>query len=116
MQHAQNPYRISGNSVGGDIGRARNHQLSRSLNSTYSPDLGKLRQLRDGGADAIIDHFGRAWTFHLDVIEDCIAIGDRENRPFQEHGLVMFLLPGCGAAPGKMLFHLPMGNSGTGVG
>ena len=83
MEYAQNPYSILRDAIGNDIGRAANHQFSRTLDAAGAAAVRKPRQGCDLFTDAGINGDGGFRTVSFDVIEDLVAVGLREDGPLQ---------------------------------
>jgi hypothetical protein len=71
--------RVGGHDVGGDIGRARDHELARAGDPTGSPVFRKIDETASRMGDLLVDSRCRIFSFY--VREDVIAIGVRKLRP-----------------------------------
>lgn len=81
MQDAKDANRIGGHDVGGDIGRARDHELARAGDPTGSPSFRKIDETASRMGDLLVDMNGRSRIFGFYMREGVVAIGVRKLRP-----------------------------------
>jgi hypothetical protein len=114
VQHPQNPHSVASDAISGDVGRTLNHQLPRSLDAAKAAALRELRQALDLLSDALIHDDSGLWAVRFEVIEDRIAISQRELRPLQSHRLSHLALRGS-SPRGKVRFDLFLRYAGLGI-
>jgi hypothetical protein len=85
VEDTQDAHCAAADAIGNDIGRALNHEFARPFDSASATALWELRQTLDLRSNAVIHRDSGSWAILFDVVEDCVAIGLRENGSFQTH-------------------------------
>ena len=111
VKHAQYPHSIADNAISSNVGRTVDNQLPRSLNPARTTHFRKQCQTLDACPDTIIDGDRGSWTIRFNVIEDGIAIGKGEDRPFQKHSLPLLIEQRSSAPFGEVRLNLLVRNA-----
>ena len=85
MQYTQNANSFAHNSISHKIGCVLDDQFSCAFDASGTTHLRELEQPFHLFLDPVIHDYSGLRTVSLDVIEDRIAVIERESGPFQPH-------------------------------